>query len=256
MACARSAQLREAQLSETARLAELIENAGRHAPRATPECFSSGCVALDGVLPRGGFARGALVEWLGEEFGGGTSLFAIVAAREAQRAGGAVVVIDRDFGFYPPAAAAWRLGLASTIVVHPRSEADERWALDQALRCEHAAAVLAWPRRLDGRTFRRLQLAAEVSGAVGLLVRPASARREPSWAQVRLAATPRPAAIGGWQFAVRLLRVRGAPLVRGPRGERVEIFIEIDPVSGEFHEARVSDLAAELARAAARPGQA
>ena len=31
------------------------------------------------------------------------------------------------------------------IVVHPRNAADERWALDQALRCEHAAAVLAWP---------------------------------------------------------------------------------------------------------------
>jgi hypothetical protein len=266
MACARSAQgreaqlretqLRETQLRETARLAELIENAGSQSPRAAPECFSSGCSALDGVLPRGGFARGSLVEWLGEESGGGASLFAVVAAREAHRAGGAVVVIDRDFGFYPPAAAAWRLDLASTIIVHPRNEADERWALDQALRCEHAAAVLAWPRRLDGRTFRRLQLAAEASGSVGLLVRPAAARREPSWAQVRLAATPRPASSGGWQFAVRLLRVRGAPLARGPRGERVEILVEIDPVSGDLHEARVGDLAAELARAAARSGQA
>lgn len=261
MACPRSApgreaQLRETQLRETARLAELIENAGGHVPRTAPERFSSGCAALDGVLPRGGFARGSLIEWLGEESGGGASLFAVVAAREAQRAGGAVVVIDREFGFYPPAAAAWQLDLASTIVVHPRSEADERWALDQALRCEHAAAVLAWPRRLDGRTFRRLQLAAEASGSVGLLVRPASARREPSWAQVRLAAAPRPAASGGWQFAVRLLRVRGAPLARGPCGDRVEILVEIDPVSGDLHEARVGDLAVELARAAARPGQA
>jgi protein ImuA len=238
-------------------LAELLDSAGVGKRRAAAGIFSSGCLALDQALPQGGFTRGSLVEWLSADAGGGASLFAIAAAHQAQRAGGAVVVIDRDFGFYPPAAMPWGLDLASTIVVHPRSEADERWALDQALRCEHAAAVIAWPRRLDGRTFRRLQLAAEASGATGLLVRPAAAaRREPSWSHVRLSATPRPAASGGWQFALQLLRVRGAPVSRGPRGERVQIFVDVDPVSGEFHEARPGDLAAEVVRAAPGPSPA
>jgi hypothetical protein len=251
MARARSAQLREA-----ARLAELLESAGAGKRRPTAEIFSSGCPALDQALPQGGFPRGSLIEWLGVDAGGGASLFAIAAAHQAQRAGGAVVVIDRDFGFYPPAAVPWGLDLASTIVVHPRNEADERWALDQALRCEHATAVIAWPSRLDGRTFRRLQLAAEASGAVGLLVRPATARREPSWSHVRLSATPRPAASGGWQFALQLLRVRGAPVSRGPRGESVEIFVHVDPVSGEFHEARAGHLVAEVGCAAPGSGPA
>ena len=208
---------------QTARLAALLENAGLGVRRGPAECFSTGCPALDRLLPGGGLARGSLVEWLADEPGSGAAMFATVAAREAQRDGGAVVVIDQDAGFYPPAAAAWGLDLASTIVVHPSSDADQRWAIDQALRCPHAAAVLAWPRRLDGRTFRRLQLAAEASGAVGLLVRPAAAQREPSWAQVRWAVAPRPTPreVAGeqWQLALRLLRVRGGASVE-PRPDR------------------------------------
>jgi protein ImuA len=289
---------------EVARLAALVEDAGLGVRRGPVERFSTGCAALDAALPGGGPVRGTLLEWLGEQFGGGATMLAVAAACEAQRAGGAVVVIDRgDAGgpaFYPPAAAAWGLDLTGVIVVRPTSDADERWALDQALRCEHAAAVLAWPRRLDGRTFRRLQLAAEASGAVGLLVRPAEAQREASWSHVRWVVTPQPTPEGAserWQLAVRLVRVRGGPVVearrdqssprvarprsaagRGEPGtpsmlpsrpttpradlgvpppsssrERAEIVVEIDPVSGAIHEARVGDLAAGLAGAARRP---
>jgi hypothetical protein len=238
----------------------MLEHAGAGAPRAAPEAFSTGCAALDRALPGGGLVRGSLVEWLGEGPGCGAALLAVAAAREAQRAGGAVVVIDRDQGFYPPAAVTWGLDLTSTIVVRPTSDADQRWALDQALRCEHVAAVLAWPRRLDGRTFRRLQLAAESSGATGLLVRPAEARREPAWSHVRWAVAPRPApslAAGeSWRLAVELLRVRGGPVSRDGRGGRVRFVLEIDPTSGDIHEARVGDLAAGLADPAACTGPA
>ncbi len=270
MARTRTIPLRQ----ELARLAELVETAagaGAAGLRAGRERFSCGCAALDGLLPGGGLAPGSVVEWLTAGVGSGAGLFAVVAAREALRSrqaegrGGAVVVVDRrsradrsgadrNHGFYPPAAAAWGLDLASLIVVHPASEADERWAVDQALRCEHVAAVVAWPGRLDGRTFRRLQLAAEASGAMGLLVRAAEARREPSWAHVRWAVTPRPASAdagsGGWRLGVRLLRVRGGAAPRDLAGDGVEIVVEIDPVSGAIHEARVGDLAAELVGAA------
>jgi protein ImuA len=254
------ARTRSAQLREAARLAQLLERAGVSGPRPAAEAFSTGCAALDRTLPGGGLARGSLVEWLADQSGCGAGLLAVAAAREAQRTGGAVAVIDRGEGFYPPAAAAWGLDLTSLIVVRVTSDADQRWALDQTLRCEHVAAVLAWPRRLDGRTFRRLQLAAEASGAVGLLVRPVTARREPAWSHVRWAVAPRPTPplAGGeaWRLAVELLRVRGGPVRRDGTGGRVELVLEIDPVSGDIHEARTGDLAAGLAPAAARPGPA
>ncbi len=172
-------------------------------------------------------------------------VLALIAAREAQRGGGVVVVVDRDRGFYPPAAAAWRLNLASTIIVHPTNEADERWALDQSLRSGHVAAVLAWPRRLDDVTFRRLQLAAEASGAVGLLVRSAAARGEPSWADVRLLVSPRAASSGGWRLSVRVVRCRGSSLSE----DNGEVLLVIND-KGDIHEAHPGHLAAELAHPA------
>ncbi|HYO26151.1 MAG TPA: hypothetical protein VEQ85_14520 [Lacipirellulaceae bacterium] len=256
---------RREQLAE---LAALVEQAGP--PPATEDaCFSCGCPPLDHVLPGGGLSRGSVVEWLADGAGCGASLLAIAAAREAQRslwAGGAVVVIDRQAGFYPPAALAWGLDLGSTIIVHPRSEADERWAIDQALRCRHAAAVLAWPRRIDGRTFRRFQLAAEASGTVGLLVRSGALRGEPSWAHLRLGVAPVPVPLSRaaplpsaqpahWRLAVSVLRARQGAL--GPsRTGSVQIVVQIDPASGEIHEASSGDLAPQLARPTARAAKA
>lgn len=163
--------------------------------------FSTGIAPLDSLLPGGGLCRGMLVEWLPamDEGGSGVSLLALLTARAAQSnsESGArnselsevVVVIDRHGMFYPPAAAAWGLPLASMILVRPSHVRDEAWALDHALRSPAVAAVLAWPNRLDGRAFRRLQLAAESSGTIGVLVRPAPARKEPTWADVRLRVT-------------------------------------------------------------------
>jgi protein ImuA len=112
--------------------------------------------------------------------------------------------------------------------------------LDQALRCPGVAAALAWPEKLDGRTFRRLQLAAEEGGALGLLMRPEHVRHEPSWAEVRLLVEPRPVATpgGGRRLTIQLLRCRG-----GAGGGDVEV--EIDD------ETRVVHLAPRLAHPAA-----
>jgi hypothetical protein len=236
--------------AEVRRLSEMLQQAGGAERRRAPEWVSSGCEGLDRLLPLGGWLRGSLVEWLGDAPGGGAGTLALVAARQAHGEGGAVVVVDRAGIFYPPAALAWRLDLASTIVVHPQSDKDEQWALDQALRCEHTAAVLAWPRRLDGRTFRRLQLAAEASGAIGLFVRPATAAREPSWADLRLAVSPR-ASPGEWQLCVRLVHCRA----RFGKKEG-EVVIQIDERTGDIHEARSRPLVAELAGAATAAQQA
>jgi hypothetical protein len=97
-----------------------------------------------------------------------------------------LVVVDLARTFYPPAAAAWGVDLQRLIVVHPKSARDALWAAGQSLRSPAVAAVWAALDRIDDRAFRRLQLAAEAARAVGLIVRPASARGQPSWADVRL----------------------------------------------------------------------
>ena len=113
-----------------------------------------------------------------------------------------MVVLDRTGEFYPLAAVAQGIEPARLIVVHPGNKADHTWALDQALRCPAVAAVVAWPEsldgKLDGRTFRRLQLAAEQGGGLGLLIRPESVRCQPSWADVRLLVEPLPSTLALW----------------------------------------------------------
>jgi protein ImuA len=223
-------------------------------PRSGNPPISSGCGPLDRLLPEGGFRRGTLAEWLSVGEGGGATGLALAAGREACRpigggleqsrcewAGGVLVVLDRLGEFYPPAAA--RLGIEpeNLIVIQAGTQADNCWALDQALRCPGVAAVLAWLEKLDGRTFRRLQLAAEEGGGLGLLIRPPPARQEPSWADVRLLVEPLPATSGvshQRRLRIHLLRCRG-----GANGRSVDLVID--------DETRSVHLAAQLADPAA-----
>jgi hypothetical protein len=248
----------------------------------------SGCQPLDRLLPQRGFQQGSLIEWIADGAGSGASLLALLAARSACSGGGALVLVDRGQSFYPPAANACQLDLQNTIVVHPANERDECWAIEQALRCPDVAAVIAWPERLTSQAFRRLQLAAEHGGSLGLLIRSATARNESSWASVRMLVSPRgcplecgdlsPLSISnsvattkslashsqptekamtshrtphgkGWRLSVELLRCGG---LFGTK----PIELEIDHQTGEVRDAHPRPLAAQLAGTAPDPRQA
>src|SRR5688500_2504040 len=154
-------------------------------PPAEERLVSTGAPPLDRLLPGGGLRRGSLVEYLSPGAGSGAGTLALGAAREACRDARALVVVDRCRTFYPPAAAAWGIDLARTLVLQPADDAAKLWALDQALRCPGVSAVFACCGALDVRDFRRLQLAAESGGTLGVLVRPSRLRGQPSWADVQ-----------------------------------------------------------------------
>ena len=236
---AQSRQELVASLQEQVRQVE-----GSHRP--TADHVSSGIEALDALLPAGGFRRGTLVEWLAAGGGSGASALALMTAREICRGQGALVVVDRQRLFYPPAAAALGIDLATTIVVCPANEKDHSWALDQILNCTGVAATLCWPEKLAGKAFRRLQLAAERGGGLGLLVRPHAVRSQPSWAEVRLLIEPRPSEAGR-KLRVELLRCRG-----GTGGAAVEL--ELNEETGMIHETSPLHLASELAHPKTRSG--
>ena len=214
---------------------------GARRPQVAP--ISCGIGPLDRLLPAGGFQPGTLVEWLAGSAGSGASTLALLAAREACRSGKSLVVVDPQRRFYPPAAAAWGVDLSNSIVICPDNDKDHHWAVDQSLACPGVGAVLCWPERLDGKTFRRLQLAAESGGSLGLLVRPSRARGQPSWAEIRLLVEPRVADTGR-RLRVELLRCRGAA-----GGRAVEL--NISDGTGKIHEANSLHLASELAHPAA-----
>lgn len=152
--------------------------------------FSTGTPPLDRLLG-GSLHYGMLIEWLSGLAHSGAATLSLLCAREACRAGGALVAIDRLQNFYPPAAAAWGIDLNRLIIVRPRGMREALWAAVQSLRSPAVAAVWAPLERLDNREFRQLQLAAQAGRTLGLLLRPAHVRGEPSWADVRLEIKPR-----------------------------------------------------------------
>lgn len=229
-------------------------------PAGDPEeLVSTGCEALDRLLVRRGLERGSLVEWLAHDRGAAAGTLAWLVAREAARRGGGIVVIDRQRRFYPPAALAWGVDPRTLAVVHVESDEDELWTVDQALRSPAVAAVWLYRDELSTRDFRRWQLAAERGGTLGLLVRPASAQGQPTWADVRWLVHPKENGAGAeqataagatsresrpgasrdswstrgaprervWRLSVELARCRG-----GVAGQQVEV--ELDDVSGDL----------------------
>ncbi len=179
-------------------------------PRAVgDDMISSGWPPLDRLLPRGGLRRGSLVEWLSGDVGSDVLALALGGVRQAAGDGGAIVVVDRESEIYPPAIAAWGLELSRVIFVHPQNRKDELWTWEQSLRCPGVAAVWGRLERIDCHDFRRLQLSAENSGCLGVLIRPGETRGQPNWADVRLWVQPQPASRDR-RLRVELLRCRGA----------------------------------------------
>jgi hypothetical protein len=157
-------------------------------------------------------------------------LLALLVARQAAFSGGMVLVVDRQGCFYPPAAAALGMDMRRLVVIRPRSQLDEAWAIDQGLRAAGVAAVLAWPDAIHDHTFRRWQLAAESQRVTGLLVRSAVHAREPSWAALRLRVQTLPSeTLTRRRVHVELLRARG-DFAKG------SLVMDLDPITGTLYE--------------------
>lgn len=228
------------------------------------QTISSGCAAVDAVLPEGGYRRGTLIEWVAgvakhvnlakqgnanaarksmssfrypSSGGCGADFLSLLVAANACVDGGALVIADRHRQFNPAAAAAIGIDLGNVVVIRPpeeKSPHDRRyddeffWAIDQALGCSAVAAVWGAVNQIGERWFRRFQLSAEASGTMGLFVRPASAIGQPGWSEVCWhVATKQSVATAAatQQVELTLARCRG-----GRSGRRIEL--QINAVTG------------------------
>lgn len=140
--------------------------------------------------------------------------------------------------------------LEAVIVVRTSHRHDQLWAVDQALRCPAVAAVWAPLPQLGEHDFRRLQLAAEAGGGLGLFIRSHQVLQQPSWSDIQLRIHPQAAGPRELQ-AGRRLRIEVARCRHGRSGGVVEV--EIDAVTGAMqhvsfeHETSIVCPAAELA---------
>lgn len=137
----------------------------------------SGLSKLDAALPKGGLPTGAIAEILHQGDGAGAMSLAVRFARRAASFQRYVVFITPPTGqsdLYPPGLVQAGLSPEQMVVARAASPRDAIWACEQSLRCPDIAAVIIHHGGLDhtdARVLRRLQLAAEHGGGIGLMLR-------------------------------------------------------------------------------------
>src|SRR5271165_2693566 len=173
--------------------------------------WSTGSGSLDARLPGGGWPTASLIEVLLDYTGLGEVQLFLPALVECQRRVGQtsgdapwLVWIAPPHEPYAPALAQAGIELTRLLIVRPASATEALWAAEQALGSGVCAAVLLWLKGTDDRWLRRLKLAAEAGGALGVLFRPERHRFESSPATLRLVVTK-----GSPCARVDLLKVQG-----------------------------------------------
>ena len=192
-----------------------------------------GIEILDRALAGGGLLSGRVHEVIGEAhsevrdaacFGFATAL--LIKILRARPRGGDVLWCPRDvdgLGGMLSARGLAGIGLdpGRVFLASARDEADRLWAMEEGLGCSGLAAVVGEfaPVKPAGGTkalvmYRRLQLAAEVSGVTGFMVRPDAGHSVVGNPETRWIVTALPSLDGRPRWNVELQRARnGRPAV-------------------------------------------
>lgn len=191
---------------------------GGAAPPA--QALPSGFAELDRLLPGGGLPRGALTEILIEREGIGELSLLVPALARATEDERWLVFVAPPHIPYAPALARAGVNLGRVLVVHPHVARDSLWAIEQALRAGTASVVLAWLAHAESKALRRLQLAAEAGGSLGILFRRARRAEEGSPAALRLKLEPASPELATGTSLPRLPRL-------DPGGENARVAVHI-----------------------------
>ena len=170
--------------------------------------WPSGFAALDEGLPGGGWPQAGLIEILHPRLGMGELALLMPALAAVTRRAGArwCAWVAPPLQPFAPALEACGIALDRLLIVQASRHAPRSclWALEQALGSGACDVAFAWARQPRSRQIRRLHLAAQRGGTLGVLFRPSRAAREASPAILRIAVEPLPEGA-----RVRLLKSRG-----------------------------------------------
>ena len=138
-----------------------------HPPRQ--QVIASGFDALDQQLA-GGFPLGALTELLTDSQDNDAMHLVLHSLAKLSPQGRWIALIAPPHLPDAPMLARHGIDLSRILLVHSQSNEDTLRAMEQALQAGTCSAVLAWPTSANERQLRRLQLAAERSNAMAVLL--------------------------------------------------------------------------------------
>ncbi len=155
-----------------------------------------GLPILDNLLPDGVFHCGAMHEVLhglpGKRSRAPLLMPALLARAAVQSSlpGSMIAWCDMDCDLYPRGLQALGIPMNRLMVLRPKTAADALWAVTECLRCKDIAACIMPASKLSRVQARRIQLAAERGGGIGVLLRPVEAVNWPHAAVTRWKVTP------------------------------------------------------------------
>jgi protein ImuA len=228
-----------------------------------------GARAIDELLPGGGLTRAGVHELLPErtawDDGPAAGLALALVGRLMAAAEGPVLWVARRGDLYAAGTPAFGVDPDRLLSARAGDDAGVLWAMEEALRCPELIGVVGEVGQLDRTAARRLQLAAEAGGVMGLtLLRRRvvpRGRQDPSAAATRWRVGARPTRRDGGQGAIGGGVPGGArarwhlELVRARGGHPADFEVEWDHATGDFAlAAALRDAEAAAFRAGGVPG--
>ena len=186
-----------------------------------------GVPEIDRALPGGGLRLGSIHEVAGDEAATGFCAALLARAAKAGASGGArgeapggvpggaregsLLWLARGDDLYAPGLVRYGIGAGQLLVVSGLHRQDDMlWAMEEALHCRAVRGVVAETGGIGLAAGRRLMLAAEGTGVLGLVLSRSGARRRRGGAEV-------PVAVSRWRvtgarearWRVEMLHCRG-----------------------------------------------
>jgi len=172
---------------------------------------------VESAFPNGVFPAGAIHEFLSEmpEHAAASGGFIAGLLKALMQNGGACLWISMSRTLFPPALKAFGVEPDRVIFIDLHREKDVLWAMEEALKCEGLAAVVAEMREISFTQSRRLQLAVEQSRVTGFILRSDPRKLSATACVARWKITPIPSepeegmpGLGFPRWHIELLKVR------------------------------------------------
>lgn len=159
--------------------------------RAKVEGISTGYKALDEILPAGGWPVSALVEVISARWGAGELQLLLPALIRVSQQPRRLVWIAPPFVPYAQGLANSGIAIEQVVVLPlDKVTASASWTMEKILKTQSCGIAMSWPERLQDKTIRRLQLAAEAGNSLGFLFRTVEAKSSAASIRIRINSVP------------------------------------------------------------------
>lgn len=150
---------------------DILDLQGFKSPPGTEQQISLGPVKQ--AFPLATFPVAAVHEFLtsAQEHTAASYGFIASIIGSLMNRGGACIWISTSGTVFPTALQTFNINPERIVFIHLKSEKDLLWAMEEALRCDSLAAVVAEIREVSFTESRRLQLAVEQSRVTGFVIR-------------------------------------------------------------------------------------